>query len=239
MGVVAQQIPPALAVAAHWAAQCPAEQLAATAADFNQLHTQAAQWPASKQPVLVHMLGLPGSGKSTVAGQLHQQLGNSFYALDWDAVMLKLAPFHADVPTLGNAAASHKWELPARHYGYALLHTLVQRRANILWDHGACNPHHPALLAWAKQQGYTTAMVHVDVPLDTALQRVHTRNALAEATGGRVIPATLVTERHALLAELKPQYEALVDVFVHLPHTAPAPAKTLADIAAQLLGKNN
>lgn len=160
-------------------------------------------------PRLIHLCGIPGSGKTTYAGEFIE-LNKDFAWLQFDAVMQALAGYREDCKSKGLEEAFRRWELPARNIGYHVLQLLLEERRNILFDHSATDRRHIMIIAKAKCMGYVTEMHHMECDLETALERVRRRESIIE----RHTPENLLHERKELLAEILPVYRHLVGKFV-------------------------
>lgn len=162
-------------------------------------------------PVLVHMLGIPGAGKSTFLDILQKRwnMDSPPCLLGFDQIMTHMPEYQA----IGDKqAAFAACELPAREMGYGLLDTLIHRRAHILFDNGGSSAHHLDLLQQAIKAGYHVALVSITVPLDVAQQRIHARTA----ENGRTTPLHYLEERQTKLTALEEKYRHLTPSFYHL-----------------------
>jgi len=167
--------------------------------------------PKSEEPLLIHMCGIPGSGKTTYTRQFLNS-AKSFNLVQFDTVMESLTGYQQDCKKLGIEAAFQRWELPARAIGYHLLQKLVEERRNIFFDHSATNRKHLDLIKAVKNQGYQVEMHFISCTVEEATKRVKAR----ETTIQRHTPLSLISERSQLLEELVPQYENLVDRFLRV-----------------------
>ncbi len=166
---------------------------------------------SAANPVLIHMLGIPGAGKSTFLEILRKKWNSASpaYLLGFDQIMTDIAAYQA---IADKDAAFAKYELPARETGYRLLDNLMIKRANILFDNGGSAAHHLDLLQHAKNVGYYVVLVSITAPLNTAQQRIDARAALE----ARTTPPHYLSERHEKLAALEMQYRRLTPAFYHL-----------------------
>jgi predicted ABC-type ATPase len=163
------------------------------------------------EPLLIHLCGIPGSGKSTYARQFLNQ--NPHYTLvQFDHVMESLPGYQSDKKQLGIVEAFSKWELPARAIGYHLLQALVENSRNIFFDHSAAFIAHVNLINKLKAKGYGIQMHYLPCDPNIALNRVQEREKVIQ----RHTPEKLIWEREALLKELIPQYRLLVDSFTEI-----------------------
>ena len=218
-----------------WAAACSPERLVSARADFQAMEAHVARFPVQKQPVFIHMLGTPGSGKTTVAQALLHALDTekgSWAWHDFDRVMDLLSGYHVDHKVLGEKDAFDNWELVARAYGYKLLGDLVQRRAHILFDHGAANVDHPDLLRWVKAQGYSVVMIYPKVDIEVAQARVV---ECAQQPGGRYTPPHYVAERQSLIEELLLDYHQIVHKIIDVDNNGLVNTLDLKPAAEKIL----
>lgn len=177
---------------------------------FETLSKQArAQASSTTKPRLIHLCGIPGSGKTTYAGKLAHKHPDHWH-LQFDDIMQRIPDYTTLLETAGTVAAFSRWEAPAAQMGYRLLKLLVSEKRNILFDHSAANPLHEHLLDHCQAQGYHIEMHHLDVPISVAQARVAAREPMI----GRHTPSELITSRHQLLKTLVPVYSQKVDRFV-------------------------
>jgi|688.fasta_scaffold447125_2 predicted ABC-type ATPase len=162
-------------------------------------------------PVMIHMCGIPGSGKTTYTNN-YLANENSFSLVQFDSIMEGLPAYRRDKELQGPVEAFSRWELPARSIGYHLLQALIENRRDIFFDHSATNRQHIDLIRVVKKIGYAVEMHYIDCPPQLAADRVLRREKLIH----RHTPPTLIYERHELLKELLPIYQGLVDKFVHI-----------------------
>lgn len=167
---------------------------------------------AATSPRLIHLCGIPGSGKSRYAEQF--LLGDTNFALvQFDGVMANLAGYKRDCVTIGLIEAFKVWELPARAIGYHLLQALLENKRNVLFDHSASFRDHLDLIEVVKGWGYVVEMHYLDCPPTVAWERVRAREAVIQ----RHTPERYIWDRLALLEELIPLYRQKVDVFRTVP----------------------
>lgn len=164
------------------------------------------------QPSLIHLCGIPGSGKTTYAGKFVET--NPTYALvQFDGVMENLSGYRADRERLGLVDAFKRWELPARVIGYHLFQALIENDRNVFFDHSASFPAHLELIKKVRAKGYAVEMHYLPCPPQVAVRRAREREKLIK----RHTPEALIWEREALLKDLIPQYQKLVHRFIEIP----------------------
>lgn len=167
---------------------------------------------ASATPKLIHLCGIPGSGKSTYAQQF-LLVNTNFALVQFDGVMANLAGYKRDCICTGLIDAFKAWEAPARAIGYHLLQALLENKRNVLFDHSASFRNHLDLIGIVKGWGYIVEMHYLDCPPAMASERVRVREAVIQ----RHTPEHYIWERLALLEELIPLYRRQVDLFLTVP----------------------
>ncbi|CAN5411505.1 hypothetical protein BH11CYA1_BH11CYA1_36860 [soil metagenome] len=167
---------------------------------------------AVTKPLMIHMCGIPGSGKTTYATKFLQD-HNYFSLVQFDTIMESLAGYQKEREEHGIEQAFSRWELPARAIGYHLLQALVEAKRNVFFDHSATNRKHIDLISAVKAEGYLVEMHFIECSVAEATRRVKERETKLQ----RHTPLGLIGERNQLLKELLPQYELLVDKFIRTP----------------------
>jgi len=171
----------------------------------------------SSQPLIVHMLGIPGAGKTVFAQPLfeclNRRLADTLTYVGFDQLM-------SDIPLYKSSrdpvSAFTAFELPARAAGYALLKGLLDKRASILFDHGGASPDHVEILRYAiNRLGYSAFMVHVKCSADEATKRINRRAEIE----GRHTPAHYVEDRQNIIDDLTPRYLKLLHGFAMLDNS--------------------
>ncbi|MBZ0189957.1 MAG: GNAT family N-acetyltransferase [Candidatus Obscuribacterales bacterium] len=166
---------------------------------------------AQKQPRLVHLGGIPGSGKTFYAERF--LVANPYYALvQFDGIMESLPGYQQDRKNLGIIEAFKRWEMPARAIGYTQLQALLENARNVIFDHGASFESHLGLIGKARAWGYRVEMHYMQCPIEIALRRLQER----EQQNLRHTPAQLVSERQDALTKLVPQYRAVTNKFIEI-----------------------
>lgn len=163
--------------------------------------------PRRDKPTILHMLGIPGAGKSTYVSTLDH---SGKVLVSFDKITEAIPAYRRDREELGASASFAKWELPARMLGYHILHEAVRNRQDIIFDHGGSRGDHAAFLQAIKQElGYRIEIVHVEIDEESSIRRVRNR----ELEGGRHVPPAYIPERHGLIERLLPQYRSIADKF--------------------------
>lgn len=165
-------------------------------------------------PLFVHMLGIPGSGKTSflevleVVWRSNHSVPATF--LGFDQVMQAMLSYQK---TGDKVEAFAKYELPARSVGYRLLEGILKKRAHIFFDNGGSAESHPDMMLEARNTlGYRLVFVSIEISLEEALKRVHIR-----AIGsGQHTPSHYLEERHIKLQKLIPVYEGIAHNFYRI-----------------------
>ena len=161
-----------------------------------------------ERPTLVHMLGIPGCGKSTFIKQNMKKFEN-YLIISFDDIMESIPQYHEDVLKLGSVEAFKKWEIPARIAGYELLIRAINKKINILFDHGGFPACHVELMKNIKRYGYKTVMYELSCNVDEAIRRVRIR----EMRTKRHTPENMIRQRYNLLKDRGFEYMREVDEF--------------------------
>lgn len=165
--------------------------------------------PSVDHPFLIHMLGIPGAGKSTYYAAHKEELPPHVF-VGFDTVMEALPSYQEDLKKSGSVEAFKKWELPARVIGYELLERAIAAKKNIFFDHGGSPQAHAELLSNIKTLGYKTRMIYVTCDVNVALERAVEREKITH----RHTPPQMIIDRAKLVSRLAPQYEEIVDEFI-------------------------
>lgn len=171
----------------------------------------------SPRPFLLHMLGIPGAGKTTFLDILLQNWPSTIDAkptlLGFDQVMQAL-PCYQSYPDKEAAFAS--LELPARAAGYSILERLLEKKTSILFDNGGSAPSHPDLLLRARDtHGFQIIFVSIVTKTEAARARVDARAIAA----GQHTPLHYLEERAQKLQHLMGVYRTLTPHFFEIENT--------------------
>jgi predicted ABC-type ATPase len=165
---------------------------------------------SQEKPYIIHMLGVPGSGKSTVMKEIWNTLKRRPAAVvGFDRLMETIPEYHQGSD---RQKSFSEFELPARAAGYVLIKELLQKQSDILFDHGGASAAHADLLSFAKSKGYTVAVIQVTAHPDIAKKRILERQ-LAE---GRHTPPSYVDERIKIIENILPSYKTTADYFFEI-----------------------
>lgn len=191
------------------------EALADQPLSLQQLVEARVDAAVAQRPYFVHMLGVPGAGKTTVARALIDRLTSrppSF--VGFDALMEEMPEYRS---AEDREAAFAQFELPARAAGYRLIERLIAKKADILFDHGGSRADHVELLRFARETAdYRLAVLHVELDSGVARERVRRR---FEA-GGRHTPPHYIDERERAIRELLPSYRDVADHYTRFENDA-------------------
>lgn len=161
-----------------------------------------------QNPQIIHMLGIPASGKTTFYQKNIAKFKN-YLKIDFDTLMEFLPEYQKDIESIGSIKAFEKWQIPARIAGYELLRRAIEAKKNIFFDHGGTPICHRELLSNIKKMGYKTTMYYIDCPLGVALKRAANREKITK----RHTPAQMIKDRNILIKKNLPVYQNLVDEF--------------------------
>lgn len=186
----------------HYADACQQAGLPVSVAESLIARALAGLMPATN-PSIVHMVGLPASGKSTFAAQYTM---TNTLKLDFDGIMQSIPNYGADIKALGAEKAFNNWTLCARAIGYETLFRATEAGLNIFMDHGGARPDHLEMVKFLKEQeGYTVKIVAICISEKLAFARAATRE--------RHLPPELIPERKKALDLLLPQYRLVADEY--------------------------
>lgn len=169
------------------------------------------QCSTSNQPNILVVAGIPFSGKSTYIENFLNVESTRYLSISFDAIMQRLSMYQQLTRRYGLQVAFEKTELLARMVGYELLHRAVEARLPIVFEHSSTPKEHVALYrAIQNVYGYQIEMALMNVSLKVATQRANEFNGKRD--DNRYTPAHYLDERHNMLQELIPAYEALMPV---------------------------
>lgn len=171
--------------------------------------TKYLQTASSEQhPVLIHMAGIPGAGKTTF---YRSRPWPEHVFIAFDDIMESIPAYQDDLQKFGTVKAFTKWEIPARIIGYELLRRAVENRKNIFVDNGGSSKAHLCLMRNIKRFGYNSEMYYISCSLETAISRAAKR----EKEINRHIPVETIKERYIKTLENIEEYKKIVDKFHH------------------------
>lgn len=166
-------------------------------------------YTTSRTPLLTHMLGIPGAGKTTEARKIKD--ANTVF-IGFDDIMEKLPGYRKDKNELGAEAAFKKWEICARMIGYEILFRAEERKLNIILDHSGTRADHIDMLKELKQkENYGVRIVAVLIDEELALDRASKRE--------RYLPPEYIPLRKKALDSLLPAYQAIADSYIEYKAT--------------------
>ena len=157
----------------------------------------------SQSPTFIHTLGFPGSGKTTVVKELSGHWPNSELII-FDEIMQVMGSYKNEPD---KEKAFTVCEVPARMVGYSLIEQLIEKHADILFEHSGSRKDHVELLQYAKSKGYRIVIIDIVNKKDLAKERLSAR----QQQDGRYTPPHYVDERKALIDELRPLYKNIAD----------------------------
>lgn len=167
---------------------------------------------SAPSPVFVHMLGIPGSGKSSFLNILQQewQKKANVTLLGFDQIMQMIPSYQNMTDKIDGF---RQFELPAREAGYRILDGLLKKRAHILFDNGGSAESHPDMMRYAKDQlQYKLIFLSIHTPIEVARSRVDAR---AIETGQHT-PLHYLGERYQKLQNLIPAYREMAHAFYQI-----------------------
>lgn len=135
-------------------------------------------------------MGIPGAGKSELVHLLQEELVfRKPYALAAFDVFMELIPEYRAMQDRDEAFKL--FEVPARDFGFEVLHKLIEQKTDVVFEHGLTYLPARDLLFEVKRAGYRLICIRVEVEVQVAKDRVRKRG---EKTG-RHVPESLIDER--------------------------------------------
>lgn len=164
---------------------------------------QCAKAQPSPMPYILHMLGIPATGKSTFVETLNHA---NTIVVSFDSIMEALPEYQLDKEQLGQTQAFINWETIACEIGYEILFRGIEGRCNIIVDHSGARADHLELLAYSKKQlGYAIRIVAMLVNTEIAILNGQMRE--------RFVPLRYFYERANTINELLPRYKEIADSY--------------------------
>ncbi len=163
----------------------------------------------TQEPLFIHTLGIPGSGKTTCVKN-HKAEYPGCLVIGFNLVMEAAPQYQRDTEELGLVEAFAKWEIPARIAGYELLFRAINKGYSIFFDHGGSPELHLELMKAVKRAGYHTKMYYTKCDIEVALARVAER----EKVLNRHVPPELIIKRAPMIEERAQQFRSIVDEFI-------------------------
>ncbi|HOO50210.1 MAG TPA: zeta toxin family protein [Alphaproteobacteria bacterium] len=162
-------------------------------------------------PIFLHMLGIPGAGKTTFLNILEANWtgADKPYLLGFDQVMQAMPDYQAEPDKI---KAFEMFELPAREKGYQILETLIAEKQSLFFDNGGSAASHLEILTRAKESGYTIILVSIATPITIAQRHVDQRSIIE----GRHTPMTYLEDRAQKISALIADYRALTPHFYEI-----------------------
>lgn len=165
-------------------------------------------------PIFLHMLGIPGAGKTTFLEILLEEWRGVDvpHLLGFDQVMQAMPQYQLMDDKI---AAFVEFELSARELGYKRLDALIEQKQSILFDNGGSAASHIDILRRATDKGYRIILVSIKTDIAAAEVRVSKR----AMTEGRHTPMLYLSERAEKLAHLDQDYRALTPHFYEIDNS--------------------
>lgn len=163
------------------------------------------------EPFFLHMLGIPGAGKTTFLNILQTFWAgpNPPYLLGFDQVMQAMPDYQT---TEDKIAAFEQFELPAREQGYKILEELIEKKHSVLFDNGGSASSHIDILKRAQENGFEIILVSISTPIEIAKRHVDIRSI----SEGRHTPMTYLEDRARKLEDLRAAYLSLTPLFYEI-----------------------
>lgn len=186
-------------------------------------------------PKLVLLLGVPGSGKSTILRQLDMDL-SLFLNFDVDECLALLPEYYHAMLNVGLGNDTYVYEdLPNPHVRYRMCQdearfilkknrdlAIMRRKNVILHGSGRSYENYSNLIRQAKSSGYETHLVGVDISAEIAEQRVKKRSGQF----GRDVPIDIIHSAAESMTKHFPRLTRQVD-HAHLFDSTIRPPKLI------------
>ncbi len=178
--------------------------------DYARLKQKLNDIEPSKNPYLIHMCGIPGAGKTTIAKPLYDMhlRHDGFYYLDFDHVMNTLDSYN-QLSVINPQKAFHLYAPIAANIGYHLLKDAIENNISIIFDHGASPQSHIELLK--NLEPYKTRIIYVACDLSVAKKRVKNREHIIK----RYTSEAMIIDRNQKINAQIDLYKDAVDVFIN------------------------
>lgn len=162
-----------------------------------------AAFTPNETPTILHMLGIPGAGKTTLVKQLAR---DNTAVVSFDDIMEELPEYRDDMAQHGADTAFERWEVCAREIGYEVLFRAIERKLNLIFDNSGSRSDHVTLLTELKNSGaYRVEIAAIHISEELALKRAAQR--------ARFLPPEYIPIRHKAIEALLPAYKALADEY--------------------------
>lgn len=165
----------------------------------------------TNSPILLHMLGIPGAGKTTFLTILQSlwPMDNKPFLLGFDQVMQAMPEYQTFANPVDAFAAL---ELAARERGYQMMEELLESGQSFLFDNGGSAATHVDILKRAEAKGFRVVVVSICTAIQDAQKRVDIR-AVQE---GRHTPMNYLDDRALKIAALHEEYQSLTPYFFEM-----------------------
>lgn len=155
-----------------------------------QILSHARKYTGSARPYWIQVMGVPGSGKTTLVSDLHKNLNKRrpYTLAGFDEYMERIPEYHGEE---NRARAFTKFEAPARAVGFEVFRDLIDRKVDVLFEHSTTFPAVRDLMYFIKESGYVLILIRVVADIDVVKERVKAR----ESVTSRHVPESLIEER--------------------------------------------
>lgn len=178
-------------------------------ADYARLLSPLLPSPRTDTPYFIHMCGIPGAGKTTIARPLYDKhlKADGFHYVGFDDVMETLNGYTA-LSKQNPEKAFRKYAPTAANIGYHLINHAITNNISIIFDHGASPQSHIDLIKDLKT--YKTSIIYLECALDEAIKRVKKREIQIK----RHTPEAMIIERHEKINTQMTDYKNAADDFI-------------------------